>query len=186
MWQNLGSRHLLTIKKSNLSWTNVILSCKPSDFKWQVHSQKWDSGSQWYILLKEILCGLSRYQKLNFENLALAPGFAGECHIYEHVQIDMSGYAGHLCSTLILDMIYQCCCVVVVDDGVCVIRWWVRWWVLSSSNSCTGALCPSGASLVVIAEILYNNKQTIIEIIIQTIIETITEIIIEFKKWLLK
>ena len=55
--------------------------CKPGDLKWLVYSQKWDSGSQWCITLKEILCGLSWYQKLNFLNLGLAPGFARERHI---------------------------------------------------------------------------------------------------------
>ena len=32
------------------------------------------------MTLKEILCGLTWYQTLNFENLALEPGFAGERH----------------------------------------------------------------------------------------------------------
>ena len=81
LWKNLDE-----------CWTNVILSCKPSDFKWQVHSQKWHSGSQWYITLKEILCGLSWYQKLNLENLTLATGFAGECHIWSADMVHCSKF----------------------------------------------------------------------------------------------
>ena len=32
--------------------------------------------------IEEILCGLSWYRKLNILNLALAPGFSGERHIF--------------------------------------------------------------------------------------------------------
>ena len=54
-------------------------------------SQQWDSRRQWYITLKEILCELRWYQKLNSENLALAPGFAGKRHIY-HLQVYLQSF----------------------------------------------------------------------------------------------
>ena len=45
-----------------------------------------------YITMKEILCELSWYQKLNFENLALAPGFAGERHICQLYLLALYSY----------------------------------------------------------------------------------------------
>ena len=46
------------------------------------------------MILKEILCGLSWYQK-HFENLALAPGFAGECHIWSNQKIKKMFVTSH-------------------------------------------------------------------------------------------
>ena len=79
MWHELGIPQLLIIKKSNQSWTNVILSCKPGDFKllmvgsqskmgfWEPMMQNIEGNSVW----------ISWYHEPNFLGLALALGFDG-------------------------------------------------------------------------------------------------------------